>query len=362
VSENSDAVEHGKDEEVLSEEEKRERERQDLLEQVSSFNLRTIKHKVAWILNHYPETRDSDITLQLRYWATFQPNLYPGGDIAPENYYDLARLTSLTRARAKIQNEYKLFQASTPVRKRRGTLAEEEKERAVEDKPAAPMYAIYMDDSGKHGEYLIVGSVWFLAKFRHTYQALHALSEDFGKEFHFAHASRYDEPHYIKLIDTLYSLGDAVSFKYISVRRKGLRGNDPFTDLYYHILVKGIKHENDTGRASLPRRMQSWIDAENVEMDQLRLANLTDRLKQAASSHFDNNLYVEILNTANSKTSVTMQVADLIAASVNRVLNHPGNNPNHKDTIANYACEKFGIVPDVNPNDQVGDMTIHIAL
>ena len=35
-----------------------EKERQEILEGVSSYKTDTTKDKVAWVLNHFPETRD----------------------------------------------------------------------------------------------------------------------------------------------------------------------------------------------------------------------------------------------------------------------------------------------------------------
>jgi hypothetical protein len=153
-----------------------------------------------------------------------------------------------------------------------------------------------------------------------------------------------------------------LSFKYISVPRAGLKGDDPFTDLYYHLLVEGIQYEDETRRAPLPRRLQSWSDIEQSLIDRLRLANLGDRLRQAAASRLDNNLQVDRLSTVNSETSVPGQVADLVAASVNRVLNAPGSSHNHKDRIARYVCNRLGIEPRAGFEGQIGDMTVHIAL
>lgn len=79
---------------------------------VLSAKFDTIQERVAWILNHFPDTRNSDITLQLKYWDRFEPDLYDGRAIEPDDMYKLTRLTSLQRARAKIQNSYGLFQAS----------------------------------------------------------------------------------------------------------------------------------------------------------------------------------------------------------------------------------------------------------
>src|SRR5437867_2968602 len=86
--------------------------RERLLHAVHSCQLNTMEERVAWLLNHYPKTRDSDITLQIRFWQNFQADRFEGGDISVSDYYRLAKLTSLTRARALIQNKLKLFQAS----------------------------------------------------------------------------------------------------------------------------------------------------------------------------------------------------------------------------------------------------------
>lgn len=163
------------DRESPSKNEKTEQERQSLLERIASYDLTTIKHKVAWVLNNYPETRDSDITLMLQYWKTFQSDLYSGGSINPDSLYTLTPLTSLKRARAKIQNEYRLFVASPAVQRRRGTLADDVAEAALADRPSFPMYVVYMDDSGKTGEYLIVGGFWLLAEFQPFESSLYRL-------------------------------------------------------------------------------------------------------------------------------------------------------------------------------------------
>ena len=67
----------------------------------------------------------------LKFWETFEPNLYNAQFIKPHDLYHLTRLTSIARERARIQNTYKLFQASSKVRYHRGTLSEEEKEKRM---------------------------------------------------------------------------------------------------------------------------------------------------------------------------------------------------------------------------------------
>ena len=110
---------------------KTEAEIQQLLSNLSSATINTLRDKVAWVLNHYPETRESDISLLLKFWELFEAGIYNGNYIKAEDLYKLTRLTSISRERARIQNTYKLFVASSEIRLRRGTLSDEEKQKAI---------------------------------------------------------------------------------------------------------------------------------------------------------------------------------------------------------------------------------------
>ncbi len=142
--------------------EKIEAEKERLLAALSEGRRDRLTERVAWIMSRFPETRDSDITLQLRYWDLFEPELAAQLEGNTQVLYDLTRLTSLSRARAKIQNSFRLFQASPEIRLRRGQLGEEAKERFATDAPPSPTLTIYADESGKTNDRLIIGSVWFL--------------------------------------------------------------------------------------------------------------------------------------------------------------------------------------------------------
>lgn len=109
---------------------KLEAQREQVLLSVNSATLDTIQQRVAWILNHYPEARDSDISLQIRYWDHFEPD-FNGEWVTIEDMYRFARLPSLRRARAKIQNEFRLFLVSPKVQQHRGKLDDSEKARVV---------------------------------------------------------------------------------------------------------------------------------------------------------------------------------------------------------------------------------------
>ena len=350
-------------------EEKREEEIQKLYNNLASATVNTLRDKVAWVLNQNPKARDSDIDLMLYYWETFESNIYNGQFIKPDDLFRLTRLTSIARERARIQNIYKLFQASSKVRHYRGTLSEEEKEKAVEDKPVGyPSLTVYMDESGKNADQLIVGSVWFLEAGKPIYdihKKITAFKEEIGftKEFHFFNMSRNDLTTYKEMIEIFLREAPTFSFKIISVPARGIRNKqEALKQLFYHLIIKGIENENKTGRAVLPRSLQIWIDGEEEGADRLLVADLDDKLKQASPTLFNNKLHLDLVRCADSEQNLFLQIADLLSASANRILNESGITKNHKTDFAEFFLDAVGVDKTFSPNDKVGDAVAHISL
>ena len=348
-------------------EQRLEREKQDLLARVGSSEIFTMRHRVAWLLNRFPRTRNSDIALMIKYWEVFDKEVFSGSYVTVEDLYRLTRLTSIARERARIQNQYRLFLADHEVQERRGTLEEDEREKAVEA-PDYPVYAVYLDESGKTSPYLIVGSLWFLTSGTESldlFLASKQLRENrgFSGEFHFAEMKKHEVSIYKELIDLFLTRGGTISFKFITVPRHGIKNvQSALGDLYYHLLTRGIDHENSTGRAPLPRILQVWKDLEEVGADKLLMANLADRMKQSAASVYENKLVVEEFVAMDSKNSVFLQVADIMASSVNRIRCRLSEVRNHKDELADYLVERLGISATPDLDIFVGDVAAHIKL
>lgn len=345
-----------------------EQQKQELLRHVSGYKTNTLRQRVAWILNTFPRARDSDMDLQFKYWELFESDRINGQSVSFENLRHLTRLTSLVRERARIQNQYKLFLASPTVRERRGTLSEEEKEKAINEKPSYPVFAVYMDESGKTSSHLLVGSVWFLAvggdniTLFNNILALKKRSR-FAGEFHFKDMKEDDFPVYKELIDMFLAHGNAVSFKLISLPRAGIKDTQAvLLDMVYHLLTKGIDHENSTGRAPLPRSLQLWKDAEEAGTDGLMLIKLEDKLRQASKILYGDQLALDHLSAVDSEDNVFLQVADLLASSANRILNRTGGKSTCKDKFADYLFKQLGFDSSLAPNSSLDDKMIYIAL
>jgi hypothetical protein len=337
-----------------------EEAREQLAAAVADARLNSVQTKVAWLLNHLPDTRNSDITLQLRYWEQFCSEIYRGGEIRPEDLYRLPRLTSLSRARATVQNTLGLYLADEEVRRRRGTLQEEAQEEQVRAGNVRGSFSVFVDESGKTGDYLIVGSCWLLdgiasLAITRNFESWRQRT-GFKDELHFAQIGRGNLRRYMEAVDLLAEHSAALSFKSIAVERRGAgNADDVLEDLMYHLLIRGVTHERDSGRATLPRTLQVWKDSENPPRDRLVIANLTERLNNARLAEFDGQLIVGNIFAHDSKSNPFLQFADLFVASTNRRLQNPDRGADHpKDRFADRLLATFGAGRD----DIRGDMVV----
>jgi hypothetical protein len=318
--------------------EKIEKEKHELLSKVLSGNIETKHDQVGFILNNFNEARNSDIELAWIYWNTFEKNLFNGSFVTKDDLKKLTKINSLTRSRARIQNEYKLFQADDKVKKHRGVLAEDMRQEAIEEKPdGLSMYSVYIDETGKTQKYLSVGSLWIIDGFT-TFQASRKLKEwvenqklDF--EFHFSEFTKHRLDNYKEFFLKFLKLNPTVGFKTIIIDNKGI--NDTYkaiTDLTFHLINKGIGHENETGRAPLPRLLQVWLDKDEKGSDQLKIENLKERI----TSQKIGGLFLGDFQSVDSKFIFNIQAVDLFTGAINRKLHYPESEGKVKDELADY--------------------------
>lgn len=366
------SMDHEEDETPLTDDELRkreklEKEKQQIIRDIADVKVSNLQQKIAWLLNHYPEARNSDITCQLKYWSIFESEKYNPSAITPDDLYKLTKLTSISRARAKIQNTHKLFLASPEVRKRRGKLEEEEKQKALEERPSYPVYVVYADESGKTGNHLIVGSMWILNGIE-TLRLVQKIDDwrvknDFHSELHFKAINKSKLPLYLDLIGLIKEVSSTISFKSLSVERRGIGNvNTALTQLYLHLLIKGVEHENSTSRAPLPRSIQLWKDSEEPGSDKLMLEDIKIRLKELSETIFDKKLVVDDFHAVDSKSLVLIQLADLFTSSINRRLNASGSRTSPKDTFAEQMLSTFGMVEIDEKISAVGDCAFYHGL
>jgi len=345
------------DEQDILKIEKIESEKRELLNRVVSGNIQNIKDRVAFILNKIPDTRNSDIELAWQYWKNFESEKFNGVFITREQLNVLARLSSLCRVRAKIQNEYKLFQADEAVKQFRGVLEKDKKQEAIEDKPSGlGTYTVYVDETGKTQDFLSVGSLWVLEGGYSSYLVSEGLRKwkndrKINFEFHFSNLNKLYYEYYKEFFTEFLSKNPSIGFKIMVVNNKGFSDiNIAITDLTYHLLYRGIIDENNTGRASLPRVLQVLVDEEEAGSDKIKLENLKERITRQNIS----GLYLDEFFSVSSHNNFFIQAVDLFTGAINRKLHFPSGT-NIKDALADFIlfeCLDFDINSiDKNNND-----------
>ncbi len=346
---------------------KTQTERDALERAVLGSRLDTLQEKVAWVLNRYTDARDSDLILQSRYWDNFE-HMAGREVLSRSDLFKLTALTSLSRARAKVQNTYKLFLASDNVRKHRGTLSDEEKEKARAQRPPSQLISVFADESGKTGKRLIIGTVWILfppeeIKFYEDLRAWRADRPNFKGEFHFKEIGRPQLQTYKEFADFLYSRTSVLSFKAISVERAGVGDTDKTLERLQALLLRlGIDHENQTRRAQLPRQLNYLWDREKQGgADELALAELRQTMEGVANHEYGGSLSLGIFKAIDSAENPFIQIADLYTGSINRLFN-PTETPGPKDEFAHYFLERLGTPEGPTTEQKEGDLTVRFNL
>lgn len=334
-------------------------ERTILLSHLKEFKLEDVKTKVGYILNQYPATRNSDVTLIIKYWEVFHPELLENGAVSFESLYILPKFNSISRARAKIQNEYRLYQASEVVKERRAELNSEQRKSQIEDKPKESVVSIFCDESGKSQKYNLVGSLWINDSYR-MFKVFKELSkwksdENVTKELHFTNLSERDAKIAEEFIEKVLGQSDALGFKAVildSSTVKSMSPEDRNFRLHYQLVVQGIEHEVQTRRFDLPRNISLTKDKDDGS-DKLRLVELEQKLRTDCQAYFHQKITIDEVKAEESHSSIFIQLTDIFTGSINRKLNSPGLN--YKDKLAERVLDLLGIKDVHKTQDELHD-------
>jgi len=322
--------------------ERLEREREDLLRDIAASTTNDLRAKVGYVLNHYPTARDSDVALAHLVWETFYPEYIDDGQVRLEDMYRLPRQGTMSRTRAKIQNEYGLFQPSAEVAGYRKGLREDTEKEVVADKPGPPVLSVHADESGKNQRFMVVGSVWVVDVGREwrVVEALRQWKRDSGVsgEFKFADLTKGKLPLAIDFVKKAMEHSELIGFKACVLDTqavKGLAKEEVLYGLYYELTMSGMDHEVSAGRVVLPRWLYLVKDADDGT-DALHLPELQRRLTERCREYFRDKVQVDSIVTAVSDDSLLLQLADLFSGSVARMYNKAGDNMNQKDEFAAF--------------------------
>lgn len=322
--------------------ERLEHEKQGLLRDIAASTTNDLRVKVGYVLNHFPPARDSDVALAHLVWETFYPEYIDDGYVRLEDMYILPRQGTISRTRAKIQNEYGLFQASAAVAEFRRGLRDETKEAVVADKPGPPVLSVLADESGKTQDYLVVGSVWGVdvSRLWRVAKALGDWKREAGIkwEFKFSELTKAKLAPTVEFVKKAMEHSELIGLKACVVDTrtvKGMADEERLYRLYYELVMTGMEHELQAGRVVLPRWLHIVKDADDGP-DALLLPDLERRLKTGSREYFRDTVEVESVTTGISDESPLLQLADLFSGSAARVFNKADDTANQKDAFADF--------------------------
>lgn len=323
--------------------------------------------QVAYVLSHFPDARRSDTTLAIRLWKTFYPDVLDGDLLATSDLYHLPAATSITRARAKIQNDYGLYRPSGDIVEARQLRLKEVAAEIKADKPGRPGLSVYADESGRSSRFLVVGGAWIVDVSR-LYRIDSALRE-FKKsagikgEFKFERLSWGNLEKAKAFVQEGLTHSGLMGLKACVLdtsRVKGKSREEVLYGLYYEMIMTGVQHELERGRVTLPRAVA--IVKDEADADVLELPELERRLATSCREHFGDGVEIDGVTPLKSHDSPFLQLADLFAGSVSRVFNKAGDSENQKDDFAAEFERVAGFsFTDGKGEDQAGDfLYLHV--
>lgn len=325
-----------------------EKEKKELLAALAGGDFSTQRTKVASVLNLFPDTRNSDITLALKYWETFQPEIYNPDGIKPKDLFKLERLHYIVRARAKIQNEYGLFQADDKIKYHRKQQEEVMHDAVLEDIKPKRVVHVFSDETGKTQKFVIVAAVWVLSG-----RAVFTVSEAIKKwkeksvwatrEVHFSRFGKADFEPLKEYLGVIHQNREFLSFKVIAIEksRTTRKIEEVIAKLHEHMLIRGAKHEIQQGRMDLPREVGVTLDEEQ-SLDPFSLSEMKRKIGEEFTRSHNGELVLDTIQTVSSRASPLVQLADLIAGAVNRRLNNSGER-NYKDEMADWVIHTLDL-------------------
>lgn len=329
----------------LKEEDRREK-RNALLADLANSRLASIEQRTAYVLRAFPETRDSDTALLIRYWTRFQAEVLEGWSrVGPEVMFDLEISDSITRARRHVQNDLALFQATRWTQERRGELQIEFNEYLAARKEGDPEIRFYVDETGGDpgDRYTGVAGICVLE----------------WREFEMQHAAltswREKQPwletlHFNKLTDDS-KLGPFVALlAQLKRRRSGLlfvghavpsRGGkrEAMLCIITQLIVDSLQRARDLGCLNVLRAVTVIKEAEEG-FDQLFLGELQRTLGEQLAREFPGRAYLKSVTPLPKGREVLLEAADTIASGMRRRALSGGSHS--KDRLAEMVMNVTG--------------------
>lgn len=321
------------------------KQRTALLASIAQSELATQEQKVARILQRYPETRDSDIALCLRYWRTFQADVIERWHPPElEILYELDKVMSLVRIRQIIQNNLRLFRGMEDTRKAREAMQRELHEYLAAHRDTLPEIRFYLDETGNEGDKNYTGVAGVCVINWKQYEKHHAAitqwreKQGWAETIHFSETGADKVDRAVSVLQQLAQRRSGVLFLGYSISSRG-RTQEAMFSLFIQLVMDSLKHLQQQGCLSENQNVRVIKEAD-PGFDAMYLDTMTKSLSEAVALEFPGLLAVSPVEAVTKGRTVLLECADLIAGGMQRRALGKGLNP--KDKLAEAVINVTG--------------------
>lgn len=327
-----------------------ERRRKMLADVANSF-LANRELKVAHILQRFPETRDSDTALCIRYWKMFQADvLERWKPLELEVLYELDRIETIGRVRRMIQNDLRLFRGVEDTRRAREAMQAEFHEYLAAHRDSLPEIRFYLDETGNEGDKTYIGIAGVCVINWKQFEKHHAALEQWRSNqgwpetIHFSETGANKVDRAVSLLQQLQSRRAGILFLGYSLFSRG-RTHEDLVSLFIQLVVDSLRHLREQNCLTENRSVRVIKEADSG-FDSLYLRKMTKQLGEVVALEFPGQLTVLPVEAVTKGRTVLLECADLIAGGMQRRALHKGRNP--KDRLAEAIINVTGFEGDVD--------------
>jgi hypothetical protein len=326
--------------------------RQRILAEIADSRLATSEQKVAHILQRFPETRDSDTALSIRYWKMYQADvLERWTPLELEVLLELDRIETIGRIRRMLQNELRLFRGLEETRRARETMQAELHEYLAAHRDSLPEVRFYLDETGNEAgkAYMGIAGVCIInwKQFEKHHAALEQWRSKQGwpETIHFSETGADKVDRAVSLLQQLQSRRSGILFLGYSLVSRG-RTHEVLYSLFIQLVVDSLKYLRECKCLTENRRVRVIKEAE-PGFDSIYLRTMTRQLGEMVALEFPGELTVLPVEAVTKGRTVLLECADLIAGGMQRRALFKGRNP--KDRLAEAVVNVTGFEDSADP-------------
>lgn len=321
-----------------------EQQRQVLLAALANSDYGTVEQKVAYILQRYPETRNSHTRLAIQYWLKFNADKLANWDrLSLDVLLEVENFENIERAARNIQNTLKLWSGGERYKTLRDARQLLFSEYFAEQRKGDPEIRLYLDETGTDQKSGFLGVAGVCAADWRQYGRYHAALCQWRERLNYPgtlHASQItdDITGHLALLAEVNKRKGGLLFVAHVMRARGMTHTE-LEALFVQVVLDTLRNLDDSACLNEPKALLVTKEA-NSGFDSVFLRPLRADLEDALAAEFLRRVYLKDVQSVPKGREVMLEVADQIAHALLRRTLHRGHHP--KDRVAEAVMNVTG--------------------